>query len=261
VQFYDTMARFYDAENADMVVDLALYGELAHECGDPVLDMGCGTGRVMLFLAQHGHRVVGVDPSAAMLARGRAKLDRLPALKPRVTMLAGDALHTPLAERFALIIVPYNTFMHFPDLATQLAVLAHLGALLTDDGQLVIDIPSAGEAYATQDNSGLVLERMFTEPESGHLVMQHSVSTIDRAEQLLHVTWIYDEIRGDGAVHRTLAPLVLRYVFPGEMQLMLRAAGLELLAFYGDYDRQPLVDGSPRMLTLARRAGEPDATC
>jgi ubiquinone/menaquinone biosynthesis C-methylase UbiE len=250
-QFYETIARFYDAENADMTDDLGLYSELAGETGDPILDVGCGTGRVMLHLAQQGYRVVGIDYSEAMLARGQRKLDVLRDLTPLVTFVHGDALTTELTERFRLILVPYNGLMHFHTQADQAAALRRFRALLADGGQLVLDLPNAGEAFGTQDDGALVLERMFTEPESGHLVMQHSYSTLERITQQLHVTWIYDEIADGGAVRRTLAPLVLRYVFLGEMDLLLALTGLRRVDVYGDYDRAPFVEGSPRMIVVA----------
>jgi len=256
VKFYDTIARFYDAENAEMTDDLALYSDLVAETGGPVLDVGCGTGRVMLHLAQAGVPVVGVDRSETMLARGRRKLDVLSDLKPRVTFIAGDALEADLPDSFRLIIVPYNTFMHFRTQDRQLAALRRFRSLLHDDGLLVLDIPNAGEAFATEDDGAVTLERMFTEPESGHLVMQLSYSTLDRVSQHLHVTWIYDEILDDGTVQRTIAPLVLRYVFPGEMDLLLAAAGLRRVQYWGNYDQSPFADGSPRMIVLAEKAPE-----
>jgi SAM-dependent methyltransferase len=254
--FYETIARFYDAENARMIDDLALYSELARETGGPVLEIGCGTGRVMLHLAQAGVRVVGLDRSEAMLARGQRKLEVMPDLKPLATFIHADALDPHLPCCFKLILVPYNTFAQFGEQADQLTALRRFHDLLDEDGLLVLDLPNAGEAYATQDDGALVLERTFTEPESGHLVMQHSVSALDRAAQQLHVSWIYDEIAEDGTVHRTLAPLVLRYVFPGEMDLLLAAAGLRRVQFYGDYTQEPFADGSPRMIVLAEKVKE-----
>jgi hypothetical protein len=170
-----------------------------------------------------------------------------------VKFVHGDALNVALAERFKLIIVPYNGFMHFNAQADQLAALRHFHDLLADDGWLVMDLPNAGDAFGTLDDSALVLERMFTEPESGHLVMQQSMSTLDRVSQQLGVTWIYDEIMDDGAVHRTLAPLLLRYVFAGEMDLLLAAAGFEPVETWGDYERAPFMDGSERMIVLAQK--------
>jgi len=101
-----------------------------------------------------------------------------------------------------------------------------------------------------------VLERTFLEPESGHQVMQQSVSAIDRAAQRLNVTWIYDELDETGIIRRTMAPLELRYVFPAEADLLLEAAGLTVLELYGDYDQGPFESGAPRMIVLAERSVE-----
>ncbi len=254
--FYEPIARFYDAENAEMTEDLALYSALLAEYGGPVLDVGCGTGRVMLHLAAEGARVVGIDRSPAMLEHSRRKLASQPHLKRRVTLVEGDVLDASLSGPFKLILMTYNGFLHFATQAGQLAALRRFCALLADDGLLVLDLPNAGEAFATQDDGALVLERTFTEPESGHRVMQQSVSALDRAAQQLHITWIYDEILDDGTVQRTLAPLVLRYILPGEMDLMLAAAGLRRVEYYGEYEQGPFVDGCSRMIVLAEKAGK-----
>ncbi len=254
VDFYETCVRYYEAENVDFVEDLILYSTLADEAGGPILDLGCGTGRVMLHLAQDGYHTVGLDNSEAMLEWGRRKLKTMPDLAPRARFVRGDALNPALDERFKLIIVPYNTFMHFSDQEDQLAVLRHCARLLDEDGLLVLDLPNAGEMYATQGDNALSLERTFNVPDTGNLVMQFSVSEIDRAEQMLHLTWVYDEVAADGALRRTVAPLALRLVFPGEMDLMLAAAKLEQVETFGDYLRSPFEDGSPRMIVVAQHA-------
>lgn len=254
VDFYESCVRYYDAENVDFVEDLILYSTLADEAGDPILDLGCGTGRVMLHLAQDGYRTVGLDRSEAMLERGRRKLKSMPDLAPRARFVHGDALNPALDERFKLIIVPYNTFMHFSEQDDQLTVLRQCARLLDEDGLLVLDLPNAGEMVATQGDGSLSLERTFSVPDTGHLVMQFSVSEIDRAAQILHLTWVYDEVAADGALRRTVAPLALRLVFPGEMDLMLAGAGLERVETFGDYLRGPFEDGCPRMIVVAQRA-------
>jgi hypothetical protein len=210
----------------------------------------------MLHLAQDGWRVVGVEISETMLARGQHKLAAMPDLAPLVTLVKGDVLAADLPGRFKLIIMSYNGFMHFGDQGQQSAALRRFHDLLDDDGQLILDLPNAGEAFATHDDGAVALERMFTEPESGHLVMQQSFSTLNRVAQQLHVTWIYDEIMDDGTLRRTLAPLVLRYVFPGEMDLMLAAAGFRHVESYGDYLRGPFEDGTTHMIVLAEKMPE-----
>ncbi len=257
-RFYDTIARFYDAENATYDDDMALYEALLDDLGrENALVVGCGTGRVLLALARLGCRVTGIDLSAPMLARVERHLDEQPDLRDRVTLVHGDARAMPVGGRFKLITVPYNTFMHFLEQADQLAVLRACRRLLADDGLLVLDLPNATDAYGAQDEDGLlVLERTFFEPESGHQVMQQSVSAIDRAAQRLNVTWIYDELDEAGIIRRTMAPLELRYVFPAEADLLLEAAGLTVLELYGDYDQGPFESGAPRMIVLAERSVE-----
>ncbi|NDJ74686.1 MAG: class I SAM-dependent methyltransferase [Chloroflexi bacterium] len=255
-KFYDTIARFYDAENAEMTDDLPLYRELAAACGDPVLDVGCGTGRVMLHLARAGHTVVGVDHSAAMLARGQHKLDALDDKKKddvqrRVTWVQGDVLTAELPGPFNLIVVPYNGFMHFHHQAEQQHALRRFKELLAPEGQIVLDLPNAGEAFASQDDNAVSLERTFVEPDSGHLVLQQSVSELNRVTQQMHITWLYDEIAADGTLKRTVSPLVLRYVFGAELDLLLAAAGLQRREVFGDYWDGPFEDGSPRMIVVA----------
>lgn len=256
VSFYETVARYYDAENAAMIEDLPLHSELLDEYGEPLLDVGCGTGRVMLALAREGYRVVGVDYAGAMLDRGRRRVARMREdTAARVSFVHGDVLLADIpGGPFNVISVPYNGFMHFQTQATQIAALRRFRELLAPEGVLLLDLPNAGETFGTQDDGALVLERTFIEPESGNLVMQQSVSTLDRVTQQMRVNWIYDEVYPDGTVHRTLAPLVLRYIFPGEMDLLLAATGFQSVTTYGDYEQSPFENGSPRMIVLAEVA-------
>ncbi len=253
VDFYEIVARYYDAENADKEDDLPFYSEVAAETGGPILDVGSGTGRVVLHLAQEGYRVVGFEPTAPMLARARRKLEVLPDLRSQVTFFQADITGADLAEQFALILVSYNVFMHVRTQEEQLAALRRFREWLRPDGLLIIDLPDTGFIFSTPDDGSIVLERTFIEPESGCMVMQQSVSDLDRSSQRMFITWIYDELGQDGAVRRTVAPLTLHYYFPAEMELLLRLTGLEKVAFYGDYEGGPFEDGCPRMIVAARR--------
>jgi SAM-dependent methyltransferase len=254
--FYDTIARYYDAENEDMTDDLQLYSTLAEHTGGPILDIGCGTGRVMLHLASEGYHVDGLDTSKAMLERGRRKLKNRIDLQELATFHEGDAISYPLPESYALILIPYNGLMHFRTTQDQIALLQHLANFLADDGLLVIDLPNAGEMFATVDDGALTLERSFVEPDSGHMVMQQSVSVLNRTEQLQYITWIYDEIGANNVVQRTIAPLTLRYVFSAELDLLLQVSGLRRIDRYGDYDQGPFEEGCPRLIVTAGNVAE-----
>lgn len=250
--FYATIARYYDAEHTDRTDDLALYSELAEEYGDPVLDVGCGTGRVLFHLAQEGCVVHGIDSEQAMLERARHRLDVFAHLRDRVTIHQGDVLSYDLDTTYKLVLLSYNSLMHFHEQDQQIALLKRLRRQIAPDGALLIDLPNAGETFATQDSSALTLERTFIDSETGHLVMQQAVSYLDRVQQLMHVTWIYDEITGEGAVQRTVAPVVFRYFFYPEVCLLLAQTGFDVVDVYGDSERGPFEDGCERMIVLAR---------
>lgn len=250
--FYATIARFYDAENIDKTDDLAFYSELADEYGDPVLDVGCGTGRVMLHLAQEGYRVYGIDSEPAMLERAHRKAAMFPHLRDKLTFYQGNVLKYDLQQQFKLILLPYNCLTHFHTQDDQLTLLRRLRASIEPGGLLVSDLPNPADTFASPDTDAISLERSFIEPETGHLVMQQAHSLLDRTSQLMHVTWIYDEITEDGAVHRTFAPTIFRYYFYSEVRLLLMNTGFEVVEVYGDTDRSPYEDGCPRMIVLAK---------
>lgn len=252
--FYTTVARFYDAETGDKTDDLLLYSQLAEEYEGEILDIGCGTGRVLIHLAQEGHTVHGIDNDRAMLDRLDRKLEYLPHLKENITYYDGDVLTYDLDKKYSLILLTYNALMHFQDQDTQIQLLTQLRKWLADDGLLVIDLPNAGDVFASQDTEAVMMERTFLEPESGHMVMLQSVSYLDRMTQVLHVNWIYDEIDGDGIVHRMIAPHRLRYYFQSEITLLLKITGFDVSAIYGDTDESEFEDGCERMIVYATSA-------
>jgi len=247
---YATLARYYDLENADFTEDLDFWLELAEEHGDPILEMGCGTGRVLLNLARRGHTVTGVDNSPEMLARLEAKLGQASTrhLETPPTLVRADMLTFSAPQLFKLALLPFNTFMHLLTPEDQIAALGNIRRHLRTGAALALDVTNPGEAYAAQEQ-GLTLERTFMDGE--RVVQQFSSVALDRAAQLARITWLYDSVAPDGTVQRQIVPLTLRYTFPGEMRLLLERGGFALAHLYGDYDRSPFADGSPRMLVVA----------
>lgn len=250
--FYASIAPYYDIENADKTDDLPFYADLADRTGDPILVAGAGTGRVLIHLADQGHTIHGIEREEAMIERAERKLDMMPERRDRVTLLHADLFEIDPPTHYPLILLPYNTFTHFHDQDMQLALLTRLRGWLTEGGVLVIDLPNAGDAYAGEDTGAVTFERTFLDPDSGRMIMQQSVTELDRADQLLFVTWIYDEIMDEGMVKRTVATVVNRYFFWSEMQLLLKLSGFEQIEARGDFAGEPFADGCPNMIVLAK---------
>ena len=127
-----------------------------------------------------------------------------------------------------------------------------LRQIVAEDGLLVIDLPNAGDTFASQDSDAMILDRKFIDPETGHLILLFSSSVLDRTTQLLYVDWIYDEVQEDGSVKRLLAPHVLRYYFYAEIKLLLERCGFAIEEVFGGTDEEPFEDGSERMIIYAR---------
>lgn len=249
--FYTSVARYYDAENSDKTDDLAMYSRLAAHTSGGILDVGCGTGRVLIHLARAGHRVHGIENDRAMLERLEHKLDLSPELRQLVSYENADVLAQRWSREFGLILLTYNLLMHFHELEEQVALLQTLRACLAAEGRLVIDLPNAGPAFAAEDSDALNVERSFLDPASGHLVLLQSVSYIDRATQLLHVEWIYDEMDGEGMVRRRIVPHRLRYFFLPELRLLLERCGFVVHSAQGDTEGAPYDAASERMIVHA----------
>lgn len=249
--FYSTVARFYDAENRDKTDDLTLYSRLASAHKGDILDVGCGTGRVLLHLAQEGHRVFGIDKDPRMLARLEAKLRRQPHLSEEISFVQADVLRHQYERRFSLVLLTYNALMHFREQVRQISLLQRLRSWLADGGALLIDLPNAGPVFASEDSDTLTLERTFLDDETGHMVMLQSVSVLDRTTQEMHIDWIYDEIDGDGLVKRQVAPHQLRYFFLPELRLLLERCGFTIKRVCGDTEEGPYLADSERMIVYA----------
>jgi SAM-dependent methyltransferase len=248
---FDLYARFYDLDLGGFDADLLMVQQFAARCGSPVLELACGTGRVLLPLARQGYQVTGVDISPAMLEVARHKV-AAEGLADRITLVEGDMRDFALDGRFNLAFVAVNSFMHILTTDDQLAALACIRRHLNPGGLLLIDLfnPDLGSLL---DARGQVhMDKTMTDPETGHRLVRFHTRTVDLGQQTQQITFIVDEVDGDGQVRRTLFPFSMRYLFRPELELLLRHAGFTVEAVYGSYDLEEFSGDSDRMIAVAR---------
>lgn len=253
---YDLIAPYYDLTHAQLTADLGLVLSLASQAGGKVLELGCGTGRLLLPLARAGFTITGLDSSEAMLALARQKLaQESEGIRGRVTLVSGDMADLSGCGRdFALVIIPYNTFMHLSPNQTD-RVLRQIKQRLTPKGQLFIDLINPYAVAQTPNDHLLTLEQCFTDPKNGHTVLQFARNHLDEAQQVLHITWLYDATPpAGGAIHRTIVPVAYHYFFPHQLEMQLSTAGFRITAWLGNYTQQPFDEESDRLLLLATPA-------
>lgn len=249
---FGSFARFYDADMGEFADDLPLYRELARRGDGPILDAMCGTGRVVVPLAQAGFSVVGLDIAPEMV---RAVEDKIAALRlgRRLRAVRGDVRDFELPERFGLALVPLNSFMHLETVADQLRALDALRRHLRPDGRLVLDLFNPDPRELSADQGVLVHERTFRTAE-GHAVQKFVLRRTDFAAQRQTVEFIYDELLADGRVVRHALPFVMRWLYRFEAEHLLARAGFAVEAIYGDYDLEPYESDSPQLVIIARGA-------
>lgn len=249
---YDrSIADDYDAEYAvirDPSGDRAFYAELARESGGPVLELGCGTGRVLLPIAEQGLFCVGLDLSANMLDVLRRK--RPPA---NLRLLQASMTDYDLGpERFGLIFTAFRGFQHLCTVEEQLAALACVRRHLAPGGVFALDV------FAPDLARTALLEEPETEdiraPDGAAEIRRFARIRRDQVAQVLTVHFRHERWEGGAKVGEGTSEIRLRWFYRYELEHLLARAGFTLMALYGGFDRRPY-DGKKEMIMLARATG------
>lgn len=231
---YDRLiARNYDGLYAvvrDPSGDADFYRALARESGGPVLELGCGTGRVLLPIARDGIPCVGVDASPEML---RIFRDKAP--PPNLTLVEGRMQTFDLGEqRFRLITCPFRAFSHLLDVADQLAALARIRHHLAPGGAFALDVfdPKLDRLAAPFEAESLAA----TFQHEGHEIRRWDSSTRDHTRQVLTVHFRFEggPPEMSGTTH-----MDLRWFYRYELEHLLFRAGFTEVNVYGGFDRRP----------------------
>jgi SAM-dependent methyltransferase len=252
---YAPIAALYDFAYSDFDDDLDFYENLARISDGPVLELGVGTGRVAVPLAQSGYDVVGVDRSPAMLALARDRAASRKLGKGRLELVQADMTRFDLGRRFGLVFVAANTFQHLLTTRDQVTCLDHVAHHLAPGAVFAMSIRSpASVSWEEADNwAPLLLHWTRTDPDTGDIVMKFCAEQPDAGRMVRRLTYVYDRVR-EGAVSRSVFVTELRYSTQGEIELLLQQAGLHVTHVYGDYDLTPVGLGD-NLVFVARAEG------
>ncbi len=252
MDMYDLIAPYYDLEHAGYQEDVDLYLNYALAAGSPVLELGCGTGRLLEPLARRGIEVVGVDSSPAMLTRARHRLQASNLIQ-HAELLEADARTLRLNRLFRLAFVALNSFAHFITRQDQRAALTTLYQHLLPAGTLILDLPNADVRRYQQADGQLFHQGTWTD-ESQHIIVSHLIAaTSDPETHVLHLTHFYDIHPQAGPLRRIVTESALALLSPGEAELLVESCGFHINHLFGDYDLNPCADTSPRLIIVATR--------
>jgi SAM-dependent methyltransferase len=226
--------------------DLPFWLELAAQTGDPVLELGCGTGRVLVPLAQAGHRAIGIDHDPAMLKFLQSNIGSQ--IKPAPMFIIADISRFHLAEQFPLIILPCNTFSTLGE-NMRLACLDCVHKHLISSGLFAVSIPNPESMKDLPERAEAEIEDEFIHPQTRNPV-QVSSSWM-RTKHTLNVTWIYDQLLQDGKVDR-LTVETAHQIIPADTYVdEIQSAGMKITGTYGEFDRSVYRKDSPYLICVA----------
>jgi len=241
--------------------DVAFYRGAVHEYGDPVLELGCGTGRIALALAADGHRVTGLDISERMLERCNKKRAELPTeARERFHLVQGDMTRFDLGEKFRVVIIPFRPMQHLLEIDAQISCLESVRKHLWTggrrfgkrSGRLILDVFQTDAERMhdpTYQEEGLVAE--YAMPDGRQVRIMERVKAFHRAQQRNDVEMIFYVKDAHGKEERLVFAWTLRYFFRYEVEHLLARCGFRVSAVYGDFDQSPLADSSPEMIFVA----------
>lgn len=235
----------YDYENKDFEPDGLFYLSLAQQVDGPVLELGCGTGRVTIPLAQKGIDVTGLDIVPGMLARAQEKAADLP-----IQWIEADIKNFHLGNQFDLIYTTGSVFQHLVERSEQEMMLKCVREHLSTDGLFAVDLlfPSrnAMEDAEEKDWYSYVTDE-------GQTIKVTGTDEYDPIKQIKHETAFRRWTDGEGREIVKRARFSLRLIFPQEMEALLHYNGFSLLDVYGGWDRSPLAAESQNMIFICKK--------
>ncbi len=236
----DPASFFYDWECKQFLrrqmEDIGFYRSVAEATGGPVLELGCGTGRVTIPLAEAGFDVTGLDLNPAMLERAEAKARAgQEKIRGRIEFIQGDMCRFDLGRQYPLVLIPYNSFQVLRTQAEQRACLERISAHLAPGGLLAMEITpfmhQLRESPATRKH--LATDYL----DDGSVVAMYETISHEIGNQLTHFDQEYRVFREGEPPKIFQNRLTLRTVYRFEMELLFEVSGLRVKALYGNYRR------------------------
>jgi SAM-dependent methyltransferase len=239
--------------------DIDFYVEAAQASGGPVLEVGCGTGRILIPTARAGVDIVGLDLSPHMLKVCQKRVLNEPeAVQSRIRLIQADMRNFDLAQTFQLITLPFRPFQHLTTVEDQLACLGSIRQHLAEGGGLILDLFNPWLEALVRDDVGQEVgdEPKFTTPDGRRVVRRVKIISRDHFNQINHTELIYYVTYPDGHQERLVHAFPMRYLYRFEAEHLLARAGFEVEQVYADYDKIPYGSKYPGELIFIARKGK-----
>jgi len=258
---YSVAAKYYDQAFAvrEDLLDLRFYVDLARQSGGPVLELACGTGRILLPIARQGIAIHGIDISAPMIKILRKNLQREPAeVKKLISVGEGDIRSFRSSRKYPLVIIPFRPLQNMHSLADQLAALHTAAVHMEEDGILAFDVlfprfdffhwrtgeESCELEWAVKSKPGRIVRRYFRK------------DSVDKVNHSFTAALVFRTYEGGKVIREEAEPIKVSYYTYPHLRALFLLAGLEIMEEYGSLARAPLDSHSQQMVFLLKRRPE-----
>jgi SAM-dependent methyltransferase len=252
-------AKYYDEAYAtkEDLDDMEFYVDTAKAYGGPVLELACGTGRILLPIAREGISIHGVDNSLPMLNMLHDKLrQELKDVRELVSVSQGDIRNFRSNREYPLVIIPFRPLQHMYTVEDQVAALQTAAFHLEPDGNLVFDVfyPKFDSLNSKIGEEFLELE--WTPKSDPSKVIRRFLrkESVDKVNQNSTATFIFRTYQGERLVHEETETLRMSYYTYPHLRALFLITGLEIVEEYGSFDRTPLDNEAQQMIFVLKRS-------
>jgi len=250
---FDIIADIYDISNP-LREDISFWLKMAEEYGDTILELGCGTGRILIPIAEAGYEVYGLDISKKMLNILISKKNDLPEkVKEKIHIVRGDFRDYKIEKKFSMAFFAYSTLYSATTQEDQVSTIRCIHSHLKDDGVFISASFNPDIKRISENTNSLILDFAHQEPNGELLLTRMSQTKYFPLNQTLKSNQIYDIKENGRPTERYAIELNLRYIFPSEMRLMLNYCGFEIVDEFGDYNLAPFKENSPQMIFVSKK--------
>jgi len=253
---YEFIADFYDASyNRRRSTDVAFFIGYSKKSGGRTLELGCGTGRVLIPTAITGCEITGFDLSPFMLKKCQEKLIKQPEnVQKRVKLIQGNMTDFETGEKYSLVTLPFRPFQHLITVEEQKACLGCIHKHLIPHGLLIIDVFNPNPARLVPNPKYEVEIEDLPEtllPDGRKLRRASLTAGYHREQQYNEYELIYYVTRPGGRTERLEQSFPMRYFYRYEMEHLLVLCGFNIVDLFGNFDKSAFTADSPEMIFIA----------
>ena len=260
-RYNETLAEIYDRHSSEFYDyhakrgDIEFYVGYAKDADGKALELGCGTGRVLIPTARAGIHITGLDNSGEMLKICRRKLEgETPHVRDRVNLVNADMRSFDLDEKYSLVTIPFGPFNYLVSTNDQIQCLRCIRRHLADTGVLVMDLwyPNLRELPKSENGADIVtVETPFSMPDGRSIKWGIRNTSVDYNRQIIYEDLFYDIRHPNGNEERLIYPAPMRYFFRYEVEHLLARTGFRTNAVYAGFDKEPFGAKYPSEMIFA----------